>query len=178
MKKIEKNIKSTNKKNPLKKVYIAFGANKNNPQKNIALALKKLALTGRVKKVSPVIKTKPEGFLEQPDFYNGALLYQTRLEPQKLLDTLKEIERALGRKPTFKNAPREIDLDIIFYEDKIMRSKKLFIPHPRAHKRFFVLQPLSKIAPRKKHPVLKKTVLKLLGDLTQKKRRHKIAPLE
>lgn len=169
MKKIEKNIKSPNKKNPLKKVYIAFGANKNKPKRNIALALEKLALTGRIKKVSPVIKTKPEGFLEQPDFYNGALLYQTRLGPEKLLAFLKETERALGRRPTFKNAPREIDLDIIFYEDKIIRSKKLLIPHPKAHKRFFVLQPLSKIAPRKKHPVLKKTVVKLLNDLTRKK---------
>jgi 2-amino-4-hydroxy-6-hydroxymethyldihydropteridine diphosphokinase len=157
--------KAPRKKQTLKKVYIAFGANKNNPRKNIKLALQMLGRFGKIKKVSPVIKTKPEGFLQQPDFYNGALLFLTPLAPKELLKNLKKIERALGRKPSFKNAPREIDLDIIFYEDAVVRSKTLSIPPPKAHRRFFVLKPLSAVAPRKKHPLLKKTVLNLLKNL-------------
>jgi 2-amino-4-hydroxy-6-hydroxymethyldihydropteridine diphosphokinase len=77
---------------------------------------------------------------------------------------LKKIECKIGRKKTFKNGPREIDLDIIFYENKIINTAHLSIPHPRAHLRRFVLKPLAEISPGFVHPVFKKTVKKLLQD--------------
>lgn len=95
-------------------VYIAFGANKGDALGNIKAAVAALGRLGRVTAVSPLFKTKPEGFLEQADFINGALCLATTLPPQKLLAELKQIEKDLGRKPDFKDAPREIDLDIIF----------------------------------------------------------------
>ena len=148
----------------LNTVYIAIGSNIN-PQKNIALVLKELAKIGRIISISKLIKTKPEGYLNQADFLNGAIKFKTELTPQNLLKELKNIEKLLKRNTPFRNGPRTIDLDIIFYGNMLLNTKDLIIPHPRADKRFFVLKPLAEIAPCKVHPILRKQIKTLLKEL-------------
>lgn len=146
-------------------VYIGFGSNKGDALGNIKAAIAELGKIGQVTTVSPLFKTKPVGFLEQEDFINGALRLATTLPPPELLAELKRIEKALGRKPSFKNAPREIDLDIIFYNSDLFSSTDLIIPHRLCHKREFVLLPLSFIAPDFIHPAQKESVSSLLATL-------------
>ena len=145
-------------------VYLALGSNIN-PKKNIKHALKELSRIGKIISVSKFIKTKPEGYLKQADFLNGAVKFKTALAPKELLKELKNIEHLLKRNTPFRNGPRTIDLDIIFYGNLILKTPILTIPHPRADKRFFVLKPLSEIAPCKRHPALKKQVRTLLKEL-------------
>ena len=145
-------------------VYLALGSNIE-PEKNVKLALKELEKIGRVISISKFIKTKPEGYLNQADFLNGAVKFKTQLMPENLLKELKHIEKFLKRNTPFRNGPRTIDIDIIFYGNLILKTNNLIIPHPRADKRFFVLKPLSEIAPNKIHPILKKQVKTLLKNL-------------
>ena len=145
-------------------VYLAIGSNIN-PKKNIALALKYLAKIGRIVNISKLIKTKPVGYLKQADFLNGAIKFKTVLKPQELLKELKNIEQLLKRNTPFRNGPRTIDIDIIFYGNLILNTPALKIPHIRASERYFVLKPLSEIAPCKVHPILKKQVRTLLKNL-------------
>lgn len=147
-------------------VYLAIGSNIN-PKKNIKLALKYLAEIGKIISVSKIIKTKPVGYLKQADFLNGAIKFKTALSPKALLKELKNIESVLKRNTPFRNGPRTIDIDIIFYAGLILNTPNLIIPHPRASERFFVLKPLSEIAPFKVHPVLKKQVRTLLKNLKE-----------
>ena len=147
-----------------KTVYLALGSNIN-PTKNIKLALKELTKIGKIISISKFIKTKPVGYLNQADFLNGAVKFQTILPPQDLLKELKNIERKLKRNTPFRNGPRTIDIDIIFYGNLILNTSNLIIPHPRCGERFFVLKPMSDIAPCKVHPILKKQVKTLLKEL-------------
>lgn len=147
-------------------VYLAIGSNIN-PQKNIKLALKELAKIGQIISVSKMIKTKPVGYLKQADFLNGAIKFKTALPPENLLKELKNIEKLLKRNTPFRNGPRTIDIDIIFYGNLILNTPILTIPHPRASERYFVLKPLSEIAPFKVHPVLGKQVKTLLKNLKE-----------
>lgn len=102
---------------------------------------------------------------DQPKFINMAAEVETGEEPQRLLEILKSIEKEMGREQTFRWGPRTIDLDILFYDDLVMDTPDLRIPHPLMYQREFVLRPLSEIAPDKVHPVLKKTVRELLSEL-------------
>lgn len=144
------------------KAYIALGSNVGGKEENLHRAVCALAEAGEVEAVSSFITTKPEGYASQDDFLNGALILSTALPPEELLKKLKEAEAALGRVTTFKNGPRVIDLDIIFYNDLVLAAPHLTIPHPRAHERAFVLIPMAEIAPNYVHPVLHKTVLAIL----------------
>lgn len=146
------------------KVFIALGSNIGNLEENLNIALEKLAKFAEIKKVSSFYKTKPQGFLEQADFLNGVCLINTDLSPQDLLKKLKEIEKEMGRKKTFKDGPRLIDLDIIYYNDIILNTPDLTIPHPRAHTRLFVMQGLLEIAPKHLHPILKITTEKIIEN--------------
>lgn len=145
-------------------VYLAIGSNIN-PKKNIKLALKYLAEIGKIISVSKIIKTKPVGYLKQADFLNGAIKFKTALSPKALLKELKNIESVLKRNTPFRNGPRTIDIDIIFYGNLILNTPTLKIPHIRASERYFVLKPLSEIAPYKVHPILRKRVCTLLKNL-------------
>ncbi len=147
-----------------KTVYLAIGSNIE-PKKNIALALKELSKIGKIAAISSFIKTRPEGFLNQADFLNGAVKFYTKLTPDALLKELKNIEQILKRNTPFRNGPRTIDIDIVFYGNLILKTPLLTIPHPRAEKRFFVLKPLAEIAPNKIHPVLRKQIRTLLKKL-------------
>ncbi|MBM3251875.1 MAG: pantoate--beta-alanine ligase [Candidatus Omnitrophica bacterium] len=130
------------------KVFLAIGSNLGNRRKNIqeALALLK-ANKIKINKISRIIETKPVGGPRQGKFLNAVLQAETVLKPKKLLNTLKNIERQLGRKNTVRFGPRVIDLDILLYDKLRFKTKDLIIPHPRMFEREFVLKPLSEIAP-------------------------------
>jgi len=128
--------------------YIGIGSNLGNRKENIRLAINKVnALKStRVLKRSKAMKSLAVGGpLKQPGFLNAVLKIDTELPALTLLRKLKEIEKQMGRKKTVRFGPRVIDLDILLYADKFMRSKKLTIPHPRMFVRDFVVKPLAEI---------------------------------
>lgn len=148
-------------------VYLSVGSNLGDRQANIDFAVKELKQLSAVRNlsVSSVIETAPYGGVEQDSFLNGAVSMETLFTPQELLEKLHEIEAAAGRERLVRWGPRTLDLDIIFYDDLVMDSADLIIPHIDMQNRFFVLEPLAQICPGKVHPVLKKTVLQMLTEL-------------
>ena len=128
--------------------YLGVGSNVGNRGLNIKQAIRKINLLKdtRVLKTSRLIQTAPVGgAANQPKFLNAALKINTGLSPLKLLKELKSIEKELGRVKGVRNAPRTIDLDILLYGDKVIRGKKLIIPHPRMFARDFVIKPLAEV---------------------------------
>jgi 2-amino-4-hydroxy-6-hydroxymethyldihydropteridine diphosphokinase len=149
--------------------YISIGSNLGNRQNNCERALSLLGKRGiTIVKRSSMIETEPWGFKDQPKFINLVVEIQTELEPGELLRSLKEIESELGRTEAVRWGPRSIDLDILFYDDAVINSPELVIPHPHIQGREFVLRPLYEIAPDKVHPVLKKSVGELLTTFNKK----------
>ncbi len=149
-------------------VYLGIGSNLGDRRANIekAIGLLKELQETRVTAVSDLIETRPVGGPPQGDFLNGALRLETEFLPLELLSRLKTIERRLGRPKAEPNAPRTLDLDILFYDDVvIVEGKTLCIPHPRLAQREFVLRPLAEIAPGMVHPRLKKKIMELYQDL-------------
>ena len=145
---------------PTKIIHIALGSNKGNKLQYLQSAVDAIFESiGAVKKISKVYKTPAFGF-EGDDFYNACITVETELKPKKVLKELQAIESKLGRKSktTKGYESREIDLDILFFEDEIIEEKTLVIPHPQLHKRKFVLQPLIDIAKDIEHPVLNKSI--------------------
>lgn len=154
-------------------VILAVGSNMGNPKENLDRAIEALKTLGTLTEVAPYIISKPEGYSQQADFVNTVLILQTELEPMPLLHALKQLEKELGRTPTFPNGPRVIDLDILFYDDKVIFEDSpeytLFIPHPRIAEREFVLKPLSYILPEFIHPQLREPIYMLYRKLMKKK---------
>lgn len=148
-------------------VYLALGTNLGNRQANLKAAREALSPQMSIKAKSHVYETPPWGYADQADFLNQALKVETYLEPEALLKHLKRLEVALGRVPSIQNGPRLIDIDILFYDDLVMDTPGLVIPHPRLHERNFVLVPLNDIAPDLVHPEFKKTVQELLSNIDQ-----------
>ena len=146
-------------------VYLALGSNLGDRQQNIERAVALLSPQVRLERLSSLYQTRPEGFLEQPVFLNAVLRGRTSLSPQALLRRAKEVEGELGRRPSFPNAPRPIDIDILFYDDRVMEAPGLVIPHPRLSERAFVLVSLSEIAPQLRHPGTGKTVSEMAARL-------------
>lgn len=142
-------------------VYLALGSNIGNRAANLKEAIASLAPQMEVKAKSDVYETPPWGFADQGKFLNQVLRAETYLKPEQLLKHLKRLEVALGRKPSFQNGPRLIDIDILFYDDLVLYSPALMIPHPHMHERGFVLVPLMDIAPDFVHPVQKKSIREL-----------------
>jgi 2-amino-4-hydroxy-6-hydroxymethyldihydropteridine diphosphokinase len=133
-------------------VFLALGTNIGDRAANLDEALRRLDRIACIESTSSVYETEPIGFTEQPDFWNIVLRASTDLPATQLMRELIAIETALGRERTFKNAPRIIDIDILLYDDVIMTSSELDLPHPRMHERAFVLRPLLEIAPDAAHP--------------------------
>jgi len=146
-------------------VYLGLGSNLGDRKQNLSQALKLLSKQVVVEQVSSVYETEPVGYKSQPLFLNAVCRVSTELNPKQLLRLAKKIEAKLGRKPGFPNAPRPIDIDILFYGDEVFGSKELTVPHPRLAERAFVLVPLAEIAPNLIHPVSSKTVKDLLSNL-------------
>ena len=120
----------------MKQAFVALGSNLDDPQSKILMALDLLAAEPGVTLLrrSPLYRTAPVGYLDQPDFINA-------------VDTLLAIEERMGRVRTFRNAPRTLDLDLLCYQGVTMCDETLTLPHPRMHERAFVLLPLNDIAP-------------------------------
>ncbi len=137
-----KTISATTKEN---RIFIALGTNLADRRKNLKTALKEIEKIAVIVKKSSVYETKPMGYTPQDDFLNMVIQIKTNLSPQKLLTELKNTENKMGRTKTIKNGPRIIDLDILIYGDKKIRTKNLTIPHPRMNERQFVLIPLNEI---------------------------------
>jgi 2-amino-4-hydroxy-6-hydroxymethyldihydropteridine diphosphokinase len=128
--------------------YLGIGSNLGNRRDNIRLAIKKISALKDTKiiKSSRLIETIPVGGpAGQGKFLNGALKIKTNLTPHTLLNECKTIEKALGRKKTVRYGARPIDLDILFYGDRIIDSKNLKVPHPKVFERPFVIKPLLEI---------------------------------
>jgi 2-amino-4-hydroxy-6-hydroxymethyldihydropteridine diphosphokinase len=149
-------------------VFIGLGTNLGERSENLARAKALMEEKVHIRAVSSVYETKPWGFLDQPDFLNQVVDGFTELTPTKLLDFLKHVEKKMGREVNFRNGPRLIDLDILLYGDQVVHTTRLNIPHPKIIERAFVLVPLAEIAPKFVHPVLHKSVTKLLTELTDR----------
>lgn len=149
--------------------YIAIGSNVGNKHLRCQKAISQILKVDHHKLLaqSSFYKTQPFGYLAQDWFINGVIKIETDLEPHQLLGSLKAIESDLGRRKSFRWGPREIDLDLLFYDDEEIQSEDLVLPHPHLHERQFVLIPLAEIDPHLVHPVLKKTIQEILNDLKE-----------
>jgi len=148
--------------------YIGLGSNLGDREATIRAALDRLRAHPHIEVTaeSRLIETEPVGGPPgQPAFLNGAAAVETDLAPHALLDALKQIEHALGRRPRERWGPREIDLDLLLYGDRVVETERLTVPHPRLSERRFVLGPLAEIAPDARDPVTGRTAGEMLAAL-------------
>lgn len=148
-------------------VYLGLGANLGDREQNIRRALELLSAKVSIEQVSSFYETDPVGYLAQPRFINAVCRGTTHLPLVELLALAKEIEAALGRVRSFPNAPRPIDIDILFYGNQVVRSPQLTVPHPRLEERAFVLLPLAEIAPELVHPVSGRKIKELREEIAR-----------
>jgi 2-amino-4-hydroxy-6-hydroxymethyldihydropteridine diphosphokinase len=141
--------------------YIAAGSNLGNRIETFQKAANLLAQEVELKRQAPVYETDPVGGPAQGKYLNTVWEIETSLSAKGLLQTLLSIEKKLGRERGIKNAPRTIDLDLLFYGTETLQEENLEVPHPRLQDRLFVLQPLLDLAPGFKHPVNGKTIRQL-----------------
>jgi 2-amino-4-hydroxy-6-hydroxymethyldihydropteridine diphosphokinase len=146
-------------------VFLSLGSNLGDRVENIRKALKQLPGVGvEIKRVSSFYRAEPVDFRAQAWFVNCVAEAETHLMPMQLLQAVKLVERALGRRPAVPNRPRPIDIDILLYESVVVHSAVLNIPHARMAERRFVLLPLRELAGNLRHPVTKRTVYEMLAD--------------
>ena len=150
---------------PAKRVFLSLGSNLGDRVANLRKALEQLPGVGvEIKRVSSFYKTEPVDFRPQAWFVNCVAEAETHLMPMQLLKAVKLLERTLGRRPTGANRPRLIDIDILLYENVVVHSAILNIPHERMAERRFVLLPLRELAANLRHPITKQTVSEMLQD--------------
>ncbi|MFV1949858.1 MAG: 2-amino-4-hydroxy-6-hydroxymethyldihydropteridine diphosphokinase [Anaerolineales bacterium] len=146
-------------------VFLSLGSNLGDRQKNLIAVDNLLPPQVIVNERSPIYETEPWGYQEQPRFLNQVLSVTTSLSPWDLLTYLKDIEKSIGRKPSFKYGPREVDIDILLYGDQVIVQENLIIPHERLTERAFVLAPLADLAPELILPESKSTIADILDTI-------------
>jgi 2-amino-4-hydroxy-6-hydroxymethyldihydropteridine diphosphokinase len=146
-------------------VYLGLGTNLGDRMANLGNAIGCLGVGLQLAKVSSVYESEPVGYSQQPFFLNVVCSVFTLLSPRVLLRYVKDIEFKIGRRPSFVDGPRLIDVDILFYGRRLVQSKVLTIPHPDIADRGFVLLPLAEIAPEMVHPGNGLTIIELLSRL-------------
>ena len=150
--------------------YLCLGSNLGEREANLRQALELLSTKVTLSDVSSIYETEPAGYKEQPLFLNMVCRITTNLSPEELLCLAKDIEAKMGRLPSKQRySPRPIDIDILFHNDKTMKTQDLTIPHPRLQDRAFVLIPLAEIAPNLIHPELDKSIAQLANDVKGQK---------
>ena len=154
------------------RAYLGLGSNLGDKETYLNQAVKALDETRgcQVEKVSSYLVTEPYGGVEQDDFLNACLCLKTYLSPEELLKRLHEIEQDAHRERIVRWGPRTLDLDILLYDDLILETEELILPHMDMENREFVLKPLSEIAPNLRHPILHKTMRQLADQLAAKEK--------
>lgn len=156
-------------------IYLLLGSNRQQPLQQLNIAKKNIAKKiGTVTRSSAVYQTAAWGNTRQHDFLNQVIIVQTTLTAAETIQSILTIEKEMGRIRTKKNAPRIIDIDILFFNKEIIDTKMLQVPHPRLQLRNFVLIPLNQLSPNLKHPVLHKTIHQLLRICPDTLTVHKI----
>lgn len=149
----------------MKRVFLSLGSNLGDRSGNIVKALDQIAEAGiEVRRVSSFYRTEPVEFRQQPWFVNCAAEVATDLLPLQLLKALQRVEWNVGRRRGIDKGPRVIDIDILLYENVVVRSPALNIPHRSMAERRFVLVPLSEIAAGLRHPLTERTILEMLNE--------------
>jgi len=144
-----------------------LGSNLRNPEAQLSVARNHISVKiGEILNTSSLYATAAWGNTNQPDFLNQVIVIKTDFLANRLMETILKIEANMGRIRTLKNAPREIDIDILFFNNEIIDLPELVVPHPLLQERKFVLIPLNEIAPHFKHPILLKTTQELLEICT------------
>jgi 2-amino-4-hydroxy-6-hydroxymethyldihydropteridine diphosphokinase len=143
----------------MNKTYLLLGSNLGNSQKQLEVAKKHISIKmGEILRLSSYYSTLAWGNTNQPDFLNQVIIIDNKLSPEQTMETILDIEIKMGRIRTEKNAPRIIDIDILFYNKEIINTKNLIIPHPLMQERNFVMHPLNELSPNFIHPILKKNI--------------------
>jgi 2-amino-4-hydroxy-6-hydroxymethyldihydropteridine diphosphokinase len=147
----------------MNKLYLLLGSNMGNSKASLSKAAVQIEKQiGIVTRQSGLYSTAAWGNTKQPDFLNQVIIVKTKLSALQTMQTILSIEKKMGRTRTVKNAPRVIDIDILFFNKEIIEQEYLSIPHPQIQNRRFVLVPLNQLSPNLMHPVLNKTVHQLL----------------
>ena len=151
----------------MNRVFLGLGSNLGNRMANMTRAIECLQKNDMIAIVnlSEFRESAPMNCGPQPDYLNAAIEISTFLTPDELLDATEKIETEMGRESKGLNDPRIIDIDILFYNNDIVSTERLSIPHPLAHERAFVLDPMTDLAPSFKHPALEQTMTELLDSL-------------
>ncbi len=152
---------------PMNNIFLLTGGNLGDRRANLQLACNLIEQTiGSLVALSKIYETAAWGITDQPSFLNQVLHIQTPLSAHDVLNKTLAIESQIGRTRTIKFGPRIIDIDLLFFNNEIIQTDNLIIPHPEIQHRRFVLEPLNQIAAAYIHPILKKTVSQLLADCT------------
>lgn len=147
------------------KAYLSLGSNIRDRKKNLETAIIEIEKLGKTTKQSAIYESEPVDYKDQPNFLNLAVILETELSPSELIIKLQEIEHIMGREKEIEKGPRNIDIDIIFYNKEIIKEENLQIPHQSYFKRNFVLTPMTEIEPDYVDPITKKTVSELKGNI-------------
>lgn len=158
------------------RVYLGLGSNLGDREAHLRDAVRRLGRVVEILRISSVYRSEPVGYVEQPDFWNLVVEARTSLEPEALLRDVHRIEDELGRTRPFPNAPRVIDIDVLLYDDVVVETPELTIPHPRMLERAFVLRPLAELAPGLRDPRSGERIAERLGRGAGLERTERLFP--